>query len=82
MDNCKYLGCWVNELIGKNAKTVEALTSAASTSYGRIVGMFHKLGDNSFINLNKSHILPVANCGASKITQHPGSFKIKSVDFI
>ena len=53
VDNNKYPDCWVNEF-GNNAKTVEALTSAASRSYGRIVGMFRKLGDmgyNSFISL-------------------------------
>ncbi len=36
----KYVGCWVNEY---SNKTFEALTSAASQFYGRIVGLFKQL---------------------------------------
>ena len=62
----KYLGCWVNEHDSFD-KTVDALTSAAGRSYGRIVGLFKKLGDMgyyTFSTLYRSYILSVANYAA------------------
>ena len=44
VEDYKYLGCWVNEF-GKDTKTVEALTATAGCSFGRIVGIFRKIGD-------------------------------------
>ncbi len=67
VDNYKYLGCWLNEF-SNDKKTVEALTAAAGRSYGRIVGLFKKLGDmdyNTFVTLFQSYVLPVANYGAA-----------------
>ena len=51
----------------KNIKTVESLTSAAGRSYGRIIGLFTKLGDigyNSYCTLYETYVLPVANYAA------------------
>ena len=62
VENYKYLRCWVNEF-GDNIKTVEALTSAAGRSYGRLIGIVRKIGDleyNSFRSLYDSYILSVA----------------------
>ena len=67
VEDYKYLGCWVNEK-GNNNKTVVALTAAAGRSYGRIVGLFKKLGDMgcyTFNTLYHSYILPVANYAAA-----------------
>ena len=47
VDNYKYLVCWVNEF-GNHKKTVEALTSAAGRSYGRIIGLFKQLGNMGY----------------------------------
>ncbi len=63
----KYLGCWINEF-GNNNCTVEALTSATSRSYGRIIGIFRQLGDmgyGSFMTLYNTYILPIANYAAA-----------------
>ena len=67
VENYKYLGCWLNEHCN-DQKTVDALTAAAGRSYGRIVGLFKKLGDmgyNTFVTLLQSYVLPVANYGAA-----------------
>ena len=67
VEHYKYLGCWLNEH-SNNQKTVEALTAAAGRSYGRIVGLFKKLGDmgyNTFVTLLQSYVFPVANYGAA-----------------
>ncbi len=47
VENYKYLGCWINEH-GNNTKTVEALTSAAGRSYGRIVGLIKQIGNMGY----------------------------------
>ncbi len=63
----KYLGCWINK-VGNNDKTVQALTTAASRSYGRIVRLFRELGDmgyRSFCSLYNSYVLPVACYGVA-----------------
>ncbi len=77
----KYLCCWVNEH-GNNNKTVDALTAAAGRSYGRIVGLFRKLGDMgcyTFNTLYHSYILPVANYGSavSGFKDHPATRVVK-----
>ncbi len=48
----KYLGCWVNEH-GSTDKTVDALTAAASRSFGRIVGLFKQLGHMGYQSFRK-----------------------------
>ena len=66
VSNYKYLGCWVNEH-DNNDKTVDALTSAAGRSFGRIVGLFKKLGNmgyKSYCTLYESYVLSVANYAA------------------
>ena len=67
MENYKYLGCWNNDF-GDNTKIVQALTAAASHSYGRIIGIFEKFGDlgyKSFMTLFDAYVLPIANYGAA-----------------
>ena len=62
----KYLGCWINEFLN-NTRTVEALTSAAGRSFGRIINMFRKMGDmgyETYSTLCDSYVLPVANYAA------------------
>ena len=64
--NYKYLVCRVNDF-GSNEKTVEALTSAASRSYARVIGIFRKIGDmgyNLLMSLYDSHILSMVNYAA------------------
>ena len=63
----KYLGCWMNEY-SDNDKKAEALTSAASRSYGRIVGLFKQLVDMGyklFRPLYNFYVLPIADYGAA-----------------
>ena len=43
----KYLGCWINEFLN-HSKNVDALTSAAGRSFGRIVNMFTYMGDMGY----------------------------------
>ena len=43
----KYLGCWINEFL-IHTKTVDALTSAAGRSFGRIVNIFKRMGDMGY----------------------------------
>ncbi len=67
VENYKYLGCWINEF-GNNAKTVQALTAAASRSIERIIGIFKKFGDlgyRSFMTLFESYVIPIANYGSA-----------------
>ena len=50
-----------------NHRTVEALTSAASRSFGGIVNIFKKMGDmgyETYRTLYNSYVLPVANYAA------------------
>ena len=75
----KYLGCWINEFLS-NEKTVEALTSAAGRSFGRIVNIFKSMGDmgyETYHTLYYSYVLPVANYAAGvwgfkKLSSTPG----------
>ena len=83
-----FLGCWINEF-GSFDKTVDSLTSAAGRSYGRIVGLFKKLGNmdyHTFCTLYRSYILSVANYAAGygdiKIIKHPGYCKTEYLDII
>ena len=62
----KYLGCWINEFL-VHTKTVDALTSAAGRSFGRIVNIFKRMGDmgyETYSTLCDSYVLPVANYAA------------------
>ncbi len=66
MPSYKYLGCWIHEFLNFS-RTVDALTSAAGRSFGRIVNLFKRMGDmgyETYCTLYDSYILPVANYAA------------------
>ena len=66
VENYKYLGVFINEFLSPKP-TVEALTSSASRSFGRIVYMFKKLsnmGFRTYDTLYASYVVPIMNYAA------------------
>ena len=66
VDRYKYLGIYIHEHLSFKP-TVEALTSSASRSFGRIVNMFkklHNMGIRTYETLYNSFVVPIMNYGA------------------
>ena len=66
VEKYKYLGVFLQEHLSFKP-TVEALTSSASRSYGRIVNMFKKLtnmGIRTYDTLYTSYVVPIMNYAA------------------